>query len=158
MKIRSLMSRNVTCVGPTDSLKQAYKLMQEGEIRHLPVVIENNRLIGMLSDRDILLRADFDNDSMIIPEIDVATAMTSDVVTCRSSSHMNDVAETMLHHKIDAIPVTDELGELVGIITSADFVEFATRRRQVDLADHRSLPFNFTIHRFRPEARPSLID
>ena len=156
MKVRLLMSRNITCVSPTDSLQQAHEIMQEQEIRHLPVVVEKNRLVGILSDRDILLRADFDNDGMQIPDIDVGTAMTTEVVTCRPSSQMTDIAEIMLEHKIDAIPVTDELGEIIGLITSADFIELASRRRPFNLDEYRTVPFEFTIRKFKPGARKNV--
>lgn len=152
MKIRNFMTRNVTCVCPTDSLKQAYDLMQDGDMRHLPVVLDDNKLVGILSDRDVLLHATWENGKVEVPDIDVSAAMSRDVVTCRPTSQMADVAETMLENKFDAIPVTDINGELLGIVTSADFVDLAANRVDYDLVGYKSIPFNFTVNRFRAEA------
>lgn len=153
MKVRYIMTRNVTCVSPGDSLRDAYDLMQGGEVRHLPVVVENNHLVGLLSERDVLLRASFEGGRVNVPDMEVGTVMTTDLVTCKPKHQMRDVAEIMLERRIDSMPVTDETGELMGIITSADFLELAAQRQQNDLAGYKSVPFNFTINRFRPEAR-----
>lgn len=155
MKISSFMTRNVTCISATDSLKEAYELMQDGAIRHLPVVDDNNILVGILSDRDILLRSELQGDYVNVPDIDVGLAMTTPVITCRPSHEMHDVAAIMLERKIDSIPVADALGELVGIITSADFIEFATKRPIFDMGGQKTLPFHFTVNRFKPEIHPS---
>lgn len=156
MKIRSFMTRNVTCIGPTESLKQAYDIMKDNEIRHLPVVVENNKLVGMVSERDVLLWSSFDNGIIEVPEMDVDDVMTTNLVTCKTSHQLCDVAEIMLERRIDAIPVTDDLGELLGIITSADFVSFSARKNEYDVERYKSIPFNFIVNRFKSEARSSL--
>lgn len=155
MKVESLMTRNVTCVAPDDSLKQAFDLMQANGIRHLPVVLDNNILVGILSDRDIFLRAKIEDGDLDIPDVEVKSAMTSDVITCRASHDMSEIAGIMLERKIDSIPITDAFGELTGIITSSDFVEYVARRPQFDSGSQRTIPFHFMINRFRSGIRPA---
>ncbi|MCX6124163.1 MAG: CBS domain-containing protein [Proteobacteria bacterium] len=152
MKIRSCMTREVTCIGPTDSLREAYDIMCDQEIRHLPVVAGNNQLVGLLSERDVLLRATFDGNVINVPEIDVALAMTTDIVTCKPSHQINDIAEIMLERRVDAIPVTDPSGEIVGIITSADFIALAAGKDHSDPSIYNPIPFHFSINRFKAES------
>ena len=153
MKTRSLMTRDVTCINATNNLREAYEIMLDEEIRHLPVVEGNNRLIGILSERDILLRASFIDDVINVPETDVELAMTTDVVTCKPSHQMHDVAEIMLERRVEAIPVVDLSGEIVGIITSADFISLAVGKGHDDPSVYNPIPFNFTINRFNPEVK-----
>ena len=153
MKIRTLMTKNVTCISPSDSLCEAYNLMHELEVRHLPVVDENNQLVGILSNRDILLEATSDNGVVLVPSVDVESVMTTDVVTCRTSDSLSDIAETLLSRKIDAIPVVDGFGEIIGIITSTDFIELALRRPAIDISEYPEIPFQFNVNRFKSNTR-----
>jgi CBS domain-containing membrane protein len=152
MKIKNRMSRNVTCISPTDSLRKAYEIMRNEEIRHLPVVEGNNLLVGLLSERDVLLRATFVDNVINVPELDVDLAMTTDVVTCKPAHQMHDIAEVMLERRIDAIPVTDSSGEIVGIITSADFIALAAGKDNNAPTTYNPIPFNFTINHFSIES------
>ena len=148
MKTRTFMTRDVTCITPSDNLKQAYEMTCDQEIRHLLVVEGANQLVGLISERDILLRAVYVNGVINVPEIDVGLVMTTEIVTCKPSHQLHDVAEIMLQRRIDAIPVTDSSGEVLGIITSADFVEIAARKERDDLSDFNPLPFDFSVTRF----------
>lgn len=153
MNIRTLMTRNVTCVGPTDSLSEVYELMGELEIRHLPVVKEDNTLIGILSDRDILLEATSEKGSVVVPAVDVASVMTSDVITCRTTDSLSDIAEIMLARKIDAIPVIDAQGKIFGIITSSDFIELSVQRPPLAFSGCPEIPFQFALKRYQSSSR-----
>ena len=143
------MTREVTCISPTESLRRAYDIMCDQEIRHLPVVEGNNRLVGLLSERDVLLHSSVVDNVINVPEIDVELAMTTDVVSCKSAHQMHDVAQVMLERRVDAIPVTDSSGEIIGIITSADFIAIAAGRDHSDPSTYNPIPFNFTINRFK---------
>ncbi len=135
MKIKNFMTRDVTCVGPNDTLNKAYEVMCEQKIRHLLVVECANQLVGLLSERDILLRAAYVGGFINVPEINVGLAMTTEMVTCHPNHQMHDIAEIMLHRRIDAVPVTDASGELLGIITSADFIKIAASRDRTELSN-----------------------
>jgi len=122
MRTDRTMTRFLHTVEPDVSLDAAYALMRAEGIRHLPVVA-GRRLVGMLSDRDILLLGTPYQDQVLVPSIPVEDVMHSPVITCRETTQLRDVAATMLEHKIDCLPVLDENGQLVGIITSSDLLE-----------------------------------
>src|ERR1700761_848875 len=108
------MTREVVVVGTQMPLKAAWSLMRERRIRHLPVVL-GGRLVGILSDRDVLLRATADADGSVeVPVDPVALAMTPAVVTCGPDAKVSELASRMIEHKIDAIPVLGAKGALIG--------------------------------------------
>ena len=128
MKASAAMTRNVVCVEPTDSLQDAYEIMTEWEIRHLPV-LEGQTLVGILSDRDVLIHATQGSDGALeIEPISVSEAMTEDPVTCKASTSVTLISETMIKHKIDSVPVVDEEHQLVGLVTSSDLLELLIAR------------------------------
>ena len=155
MKVQDFMKRTLVCVAPTDSLRAAYDLMKDREVRHLLVVIESNTLVGLISERDVLLWVSYDDGVISVPDVDVALVMTPDLVTCRPRHQLRDVAQVMLERRIDAIPVTDGADEVLGIITTADFLDFFVASRRDEVGVRREIPFNFTSNRYGVEARAS---
>jgi acetoin utilization protein AcuB len=119
--VDTIMKTDLVTVSPDDTLDDAYRLMQEGGMRHLPV-IEFEELVGLLSEGDILLRATLDHATVAVPAIPVREAMSKDLVTCRPSTRLAEAAETMLTCKLACVPVT-EMSRLVGIVTASDFLE-----------------------------------
>lgn len=115
------MTESPWTVRPTDSLIDAAKLMVDYEVRHLPVV-ENGRLVGMLSDRDIrTLVGDpvryVDSDD---GQLRVRDAMTRDPITVTKDRPIREIATELIEDQIGALPVTDRGGALVGIISYVD--------------------------------------
>lgn len=144
MRVRAMMQRHVVCLGPDDSLHEAYELMQEGGFRHIPIT-EDGVLIGIVSDRDVLLQATQQDRVVLVPDMPLGDVMTKGVITCATSARLADVADTMVENKIDALPVTDGDGRLVGIVTSTDLLMLMGIRDH-DLGQ-RPLPFTFRVER-----------
>ena len=135
------MTRDVVVVGPRFSLAAAFDLMQRRRIRHLPVV-HAGRLLGILSDRDILLRSEVDSDGAIVtPPEPVELAMTPAPLTCRADTTVSELARTMIERKIDAVPVMGRGGLLIGLVTSSDLLALL-----VEDASARVLPFEFCVY------------
>ena len=127
-KVSDIMSRRLEVIHKDTTLGEASKLMKEKSIRHLPVVERtNNQLLGMVSDRDL--------KKMISPfigsqretaqdkatlGIEVGRVMASKLVTASPDDEVKVVAEKMVLKKYGAIPVVDETGRLVGIISTID--------------------------------------
>jgi acetoin utilization protein AcuB len=135
------MTRDVVWVDPEFSLHDAAEIMKEWEIRHLPVM-EAGKLVGILSDRDVLLRTTLADDGATrVAAVPVRAAMTPDPISCAPTSSISHVALTMVGKKIDSLPVVDDDGQLIGLITSSDLMDLlaAQERGDARLADWSSL-------------------
>jgi acetoin utilization protein AcuB len=116
-------------VSPSDSLNIAYRLMSELFIRHLPVVIEEHKLVGVISDRDIRQAGALSEGDVIesvrmdqLHTMCVEDVMSREIHTVSPDTTLLEAAATFLEHKFDCLPVVAEDGTLVGIITVSDFV------------------------------------
>jgi acetoin utilization protein AcuB len=98
-----------TITGET-SVKEALGIIQKHKLRHLPVLDERGRLVGIVSEKD-LLRADAD--------IRVEKVMTHEVITVTEYTALEEAARIMADHRISSLPVMRD-GKLVGIITETD--------------------------------------
>lgn len=123
MKVKSEMTVKVYCLEPGQSLQDAHKLMQQHNCRHVPVV-EEGAVVGILSDRDILLFASRKEGAQDIevPDVLVSEAMSREVLSCRPEQRISDVAKIMVKEKLDSLPVIGEDDKLVGLITTTDLL------------------------------------
>ncbi len=113
MIIKDVMSRDVTVIGPEQTLREAAHLMQKMDIGSLPVG-EGDRLIGMLTDRDIVVRAVAEGRGADTP---VREAMSGAIKYCREDDDLDDVAANMASLQIRRLPVVDHDKRLVGIVS-----------------------------------------
>jgi acetoin utilization protein AcuB len=135
------MTREVVVVPPELGLDAAWRIMQRRRIRHLPVT-HGGELVGILSDRDILVRSTLSDDgAVVVPPSTVGEAMTPSPVTCEPSTSVADVVRVMTERKIDSVPVVTPLGSLVGLVTSTDLLLLL-----IDFDEAKPLPFDFRIH------------
>ncbi len=144
MRVRDTMTRSVMYVSPDDTLDEAYDLMLSQEIRHLPVV-EGTALVGVISDRDVLLRANMEDGVVTVPQVTVSEAMTRDPLTCDTRASISEAATLMIENKISCLPVT-AVGELIGMVTSTDLLDVLCRERGESNVQH--LPFKFNLSRY----------
>lgn len=122
MKAQDIMSKNPTCVTPDTSLVDAARLMKQENIGVVPVVESANskKLVGVLTDRDIAVRAVAEGRDGA--STSVGHVMTSNVRTSSTTDSVNDVMDLMGREQVRRVPVVDERGALVGIISQADIV------------------------------------
>ena len=114
--IREAMTPGVRAAAPTDSLADAAQRMKEEDVGSLPVV-EGDRLIGIVTDRDIIVRAVAERvDPQSIYVGDVASR---DVVTVEPEQDLDDALALMARHRVRRLPVVEE-GRLVGMLAQAD--------------------------------------
>jgi acetoin utilization protein AcuB len=122
-----LMTIDPVTVTPETSIAEAWDLMRERDIRHVPVV-QGGTLVGMLSDRDLgrldIARmlttqgADALRHELATPIVKV---MSSDVVVVEPQTALSDIVELLLEHKIGALPVVEpDTREVVGIVSYID--------------------------------------
>ncbi|MBV8757571.1 MAG: CBS domain-containing protein [Deltaproteobacteria bacterium] len=122
LTVSDLMKTNLRVVHEDDSIRAADWEMTLDEIRHLLVVDVAGKLLGIVSDRDVL-RARERGDS----DVAISTIMNRDVLFVGPATPASWAVERMLRGKYSALPVVDEAGKPVGIVTSTDFLEIAYR-------------------------------
>ena len=127
MTARDLMTPNPATVSPQASVAEAWDVMRELDIRHVPVV-QDGALVGMLSDRD-LARVDvirllaLEGAEAVRRELatPVVKVMSSDVVCVEPETELNDIVALLLEHKIGAIPVVESgTARVEGIVSYVD--------------------------------------
>jgi len=125
MLVKLWMQTELITIHPADTIAQAGQLMTEHRIRRLPVVDDEDRLLGILSREDVKQATPSegtlagDQPQALTSQTPVAAFMATDPVTCMPTEPLEKVAEIMRRQKIGGIPVID--GEkLVGIITESD--------------------------------------
>jgi len=122
IKVADFMTRELVTVKETDDLALAESILRLGGIRHLPVVHER-RLVGLVTQRD-LLRSGASGGPRA-RAVHARDIMTRTPTTVGPDSSLAHAAHVMLKHKYGCLPVCEEDGTLVGIITESDFVRFA---------------------------------
>jgi acetoin utilization protein AcuB len=122
MRAVDIMSRHVVTVPPGMPLPEAWTLMQQRRIRHLPVV-DGARLVGLLCDRDILLNAvRGPAGGIVVVRGVVGAAMVVAPAVCVPTTPVPALAQRMIDHRIHALPVVASIDDptLLGIVTSTD--------------------------------------
>jgi acetoin utilization protein AcuB len=151
MLTRDKMTRDIFTVEPKAKLDEIYKVMQAMGIRHLPVV-EGRRLVGILSDRDILLWSTIRGEETLVPHIPVGDVMTRDVAVTHEMAPIEMVAAKLLEHKIDCLPVVKG-EELIGIVTTSDLLELLSRSESPKLK--QVIPIAFRLKPLRQDDGPA---
>ncbi len=115
------MSTALVTARPGDTVADVDLEMRLAAVRHIPIVDSQNRLVGIVSQRDIL-RALPRSKTGSVP---MRGVMSARVVTVQPSTPAAEAAEQMLQRKIGCLPVLGEDGQLVGLVTESDFVRLA---------------------------------
>jgi CBS domain-containing protein len=116
MKVRDAMTRDVQTVSPDQSIAEAARIMADIDAGAVPVG-ENDRLVGMLTDRDIAIRAVAGRKS---PDTKVRAVMTRDVKYCFDDEDIEHVAANMGDIQVRRLPVMNREKRLVGIVSLGD--------------------------------------
>ena len=122
MLIREIMHPNPITITPETPLFEAYKIMQEKNIRHFPILLDNGKLIGIVTDRDLRLATSKLAERPFNPNDKVKEIMSSPVQITSPSEPIEIATQTMRELKISCLPVIENQ-ELVGIITGADLLD-----------------------------------
>jgi CBS domain-containing protein len=123
MRVSDAMTRNVRVCHPGQSICDAARLMAELDCGVLPVG-EDDRLVGMITDRDIAIRAVAQHKS---PDMPVRDAMSCEVKYCFEDQHVEQVARNMSDLRLRRLPVLDRDKRLVGILSLGDLAQSELR-------------------------------
>lgn len=121
-KIRDMMIFRPVHVGPTTAVGDAWKVMQENHIRHLPVGDADHKLAGLLTQRDLLALVSFQTAGRPTQAHEV---MVHIVEAVRADTCQFTAAKFMAESKKSCLPVIDEEGRLLGVLTEAHCVQLA---------------------------------
>ena len=126
MLVKDWMSRPVVTVDENNSMQTGTLLLKKHEIRMLPVM-KNNKLTGIITDRDLKKASASEATTLeihellyILTKIKVKDIMTKDPITVPVDYTVEETAEVLLKHKISGVPVIDKEGAVVGVITQTD--------------------------------------
>jgi CBS domain-containing protein len=133
-KARDIMSPDVECIGENDSVLDAAKKLADLEVGSMPICGEDDRLKGMLTDRDIVVKVlaqGKDPSSVRAGELGVGDGKT---VTIGADDSIEEALRTMIDNKVRRLPVIDGR-RLVGIISQADVATNLDEERVGDLVE-----------------------
>jgi CBS domain-containing protein len=116
VKISEVMTRDVETIRPDQSAQEAARFMLKSDAGSIPVT-DGDRLIGMITDRDIAVRGVAKGYG---PDTPVRELMTDDIICARASDSVEDVASKMSEAQVRRLPVIDEDERLCGIVSLGD--------------------------------------
>jgi CBS domain-containing protein len=120
MKVQDIMTRNVKSCHPESSLAQVAALMWDYDFGVLPVVDDKERVMGLITDRDIAIAAA--TKGRLATEIAVGEVMSGNVYACAVDEDIKSALKTMRREKVRRLPVIDNDGKLAGILSINDVV------------------------------------
>lgn len=121
MRIQECMSEDVVIAAPAQTIRDAARMMRNIDAGFIPVG-ENDRLVGMITDRDIAIRAVADGKG---PETTIRDVMSKEVLYCYEDDDMDAVSDQMAELQIRRMPVLNHEKRLVGIISLGDIAQAA---------------------------------
>lgn len=137
MTVRELAAFDVKSCSPDTDLATAAQLMWDGDCGAVPVVSEQRKVIGMVTDRDICIAAATRGSKP--SDIQVRDLMSRDLATCRATDEVNDVLKTMKAARVRRLPVVDDQERLTGIVSLNDIVMRADCRPNAAVSGERLL-------------------
>jgi CBS domain-containing membrane protein len=117
LHVRDLMTSAIVSVGPDEPIDKVQRLMERKRIRHVPIVDDVGRVLGVVSQRDVLQRALFEDTGA------VAEIMAWKTATVEADTPLSKAARIMLGQKYGCLPVVED-GRLAGMLTEADFLKY----------------------------------
>jgi CBS domain-containing protein len=116
IRCREIMTSNVQTATRSMSLREVATLMRDGDMGSIPVV-EDGKLVGIVTDRDIVVRSIADGKDASSP---ISEAMTTEIFSVRPDDFVFEAIRIMGDKQVRRVPVVDENGALAGIIAIAD--------------------------------------
>lgn len=136
MRCEQIMKREVQCLGPSDTVQKAAKVMRDSCIGFMPVCDESKNVLGVLTDRDITIRAVADDQSASTTKVE--SVMSRELVACRPEDDIETAQQLMAENKKSRICCVDDEGKLVGVISLSDIAQCEEAGRASETLKHVS--------------------
>lgn len=133
MKVSNLMAKDVITCATVDTLDDAAQLMWTYDIGSLPVVDEHGRVVGMLTDRDALMAAFTRGEPL--RAISAGSTMSANLYACSQDDELAVVEAEMGRRQIHRVPVVDDEGRPVGLLSMDDLARASQRRTDVSATE-----------------------
>jgi CBS domain-containing protein len=122
IRVGDVMSKAVITLSPNDSVAKAVDLMGTGDFRHLVIADDEQKVLGIISDRDVLSVRGRISEWRVKK---IQEVMTPTPITVTEETLLSRAVATMIAKKINCLPVVDQTGALCGIVTSTDVMKFS---------------------------------
>ena len=136
MKVSEVMTRSVATVSPEQTAREAASFMLSNDAGSIPVT-EGDRLVGMITDRDIAVRGVANGRG---PDTSVRELMSDNVICARVGDNVDDVATQMSEAQVRRLPVVDEDDRLCGIVSLGDLSRQAPGQEATEALESVSAP------------------
>lgn len=138
MLVKEIMTENPACCALDTNLRQVAKMMLDNDCGAIPVVedFENLRPIGVVTDRDIVIRAVANGDNPL--DLTAKSVMSENIVTATPDMTVEECVDLMENHQVRRIPVVDENGNCCGMVAQADIAVKADEAEAEDLVEEVS--------------------
>jgi acetoin utilization protein AcuB len=118
MQVERYMSQAPITIRDDTVYWEAFDIMREKDLHHIPVVNEDNSVVGILTRRDLQISAQYFREA----PVEVSEVMHSPVVTISPGQLLSEAAKQMMDNRIGGLPVLDTNGQMVGILTETDLL------------------------------------
>ena len=129
LKVSNFMTQKVLTAHPNDGIRHTFFRMREDEVRHFPVLDDDNKLVGIISDRD-LRRPEWVDEAPDLSHIynldndlTVKDLMSTNLVVAHTFESLHKVTKLLIEHRYGALPVLNKEEELVGILSATDLLQ-----------------------------------
>ena len=136
-KVKDVMTTRPRSVAPDTPVSEVAELMEHADVGSIPVV-EGDRLVGLVTDRDIVVRAVArGKDPRGMPAREVSS---QDLVTVEGDTNLSDALQLMANYQVRRLPVVDDESRLIGVVSQADVALEAKEKATGELVEQISRP------------------
>jgi len=129
LKVSNFMTQKVLTAHPDDGVRHTFFRMREDDVRHFPVVDDDNKIIGIISDRDLRRpewvdeAPDLSHIYNLDDELTVKDLMSTNLIVAHTYESLHKVTKVLIEHRFGALPVLNKEDELVGILSATDLLQ-----------------------------------
>jgi CBS domain-containing protein len=138
MFVRDVMTKDPACCNRDTALRDVARMMVDHDCGEIPVVEKDKRLVGVITDRDIVIRALAEGKDPL--QLKAADCMSQSVVTIRPEASVEECAQLMKRNRVRRLPVVDQEGRCCGIVAQADLARKGSEQQAARVVQKVSQP------------------